>query len=225
LEWVLRVQQYLATGGDIMDIQFYGANCVVIATKQVRLVFDDTLASLGGKSIVKEGDICFFTSAHPEAVPGAKMTVDIPGEYEISGVSVHGLQSRAHIDTENERNAVMYKVTVGDTKVLVTGHVFPKFSESKLEDIGLVDVMIVPVGGNGYTLDPEGALQAIKQVEPKIVIPTHYADPVLHYEVPQQTLADALKVIGIEPKETVKKFTFKPAEVSDATQLVILEKS
>lgn len=208
-----------------MDIQFYGANCVVITTKQVRLVFDDNLTSLGGKSIVREGDICFFTSPHPDAVAGARMLVDIPGEYEISGVSVHGLQSRAHIDTESERNAVMYKVTVGDSKVLVTGHVFPKFSEAKLEDIGLVDVMIVPVGGNGYTLDPEGALQVIKQVEPKIVIPTHYADNSLSYEVPQQTLDEALKVIGIEPKETVKKFVFKPAEGSEATQLVVLEKN
>lgn len=208
-----------------MDIQFYGANCVVITTKQVRLVFDDNLASLGAKSITKEGDVCFFTSSHPSAVAGAKMAVDIPGEYEISGVSVHGLQSRAHMDTDAERNAVMYKVTVGDTKVLVTGHVFPKFSEAKLEDIGLVDVMVVPVGGNGYTLDPEGALQVIKQVEPKIVIPTHYADPSLAFEVPQQTLEDALKVIGIEPKETVRKFAFKPAEVSEATQLVVLEKS
>lgn len=208
-----------------MDIQFYGANCIVITTKQTRLVFDDNLTSLGVKSVVREGDICFFTSAHQEAVPQAKMVVDVPGEYEISGVSVHGLQSRAHTDTDNERNAVMYKITVGDTKVVVTGHVFPKFSDSKLEDIGLVDVMIVPVGGNGYTLDPEGALQVIKQVEPKIVIPTHFADPALHYEVPQQTLADALKIIGIEPKETLKKFVFKPAEVSDATQLVVLEKS
>lgn len=208
-----------------MDIQFYGGNCVILSTKQVRLVFDDNLLSLGAKSITKEGDICFFTAAHPEPVTGAKMVVDVPGEYEISGVSIHGLQSRAHIDTDSERNAVMYKVTVGDTKILVTGHVFPKFSEAKLEDIGLVDVMIVPVGGNGYTLDPEGALQAIKQIEPKIVIPTHYADSGLQYEVPQQTLEEALKVIGIEPKETVKKFTFKPAEVTDATQLIVLEKS
>jgi L-ascorbate metabolism protein UlaG (beta-lactamase superfamily) len=208
-----------------MDIQFYGANCIVITTKQVRLVFDDNLASLGAKAVVREGDICFFTSSHPEIVPNAKMLVDVPGEYEISGVSVHGLQTRAHIDTDVERNAVMYKVTIGDTRILVTGHVFPKLSEAKLEDIGLVDIMLVPVGGNGYTLDPEGALQVIKQVEPKIVIPTHYADAALQYEVPQQALDDALKVIGIEPKETVKKFTFKPAEVSEATQLVVLEKN
>lgn len=207
-----------------MDIQFYGANCVVIATKQIRLVFDDNLESLGAKSIAREGDVCLFTSAH-EPVTKAKMTIDLPGEYEISGISIHGMQARAHMDDETERNAVMYKITAGDVRVLVTGHVYPKLSEAKLEDIGLVDIMIVPVGGNGYTLDPTGALQVIKQVEPKIVVPTHYDDSALSYEVPQQSLDDALKNIGIEPKETTKKLQFKPAEATDTTQLIVLEKS
>ena len=207
-----------------MDIQFYGANCIVINTKQIRLVFDDNLEALGAKSIVREGDVCLFTSAH-DPVSRAKMTIDLPGEYEVSGVSIHGIQTRAHIDTDTERNAVMYKVTVGDTRVLVTGHIYPVLSEAKLEDIGLVDVMVMPVGGNGYTLDPTGALQVIKQVEPKLVVPTHFADAALNYEVPQQSLEDAITGLGMEPKETVKKLQFKAAEVTDTTQLVILEKS
>ncbi len=208
-----------------MDIQFYGANCVVISTKQVRLVFDDNLAALGAKSVAKEGDISLFTTAHPEPVAGSRMLIDMPGEYEISGVNIHGMQSRAHMDADTERTAVMYKVTAGEMSILVTGHVFPKFSDAKLEDIGMVDVMVVPVGGNGYTLDPTGALQVIKQVEPKMIIPTHYDDKALNYEVPQQTLEEALKVIGMERKEGTTKLQLKPSELTDTTQLVILEKA
>jgi L-ascorbate metabolism protein UlaG (beta-lactamase superfamily) len=85
--------------------------------------------------------------------------------------------------------------------------------------------MFVPVGGNGYTTDATGALQLIKQVEPKIVIPTHYNDSNLKYEVPQTELADALKTMSMEPKEAIGKFQFKPAEVSDTTQVVVLETS
>ena len=208
-----------------MDIQFYGANCVVISTKQVRFVFDDNLASLGAKSITREGDVCLFTMQHPEVVPGSKMTIDIAGEYEVSGVNIRGIQARAHLDGEQERNATMYKVTLGDVRILVIGHVYPKLSESKLEDIGLVDVLVVPVGGTGYTMDPTGALQVVKAIEPKVFIPTHYADTDLAYEVPQQTLEDALKTFGMEPKETVKKLQYKSADMSDTTQLVVLEKS
>ena len=208
-----------------MDIQFYGANCIVITTKQVRLVFDDNLATLGGHSVARDGDVCLFTTAHPESIVGAKLTIDTPGEYEANGVSIHGIQTRSHMDGDTERNAVMYKVTIGDTRVLVTGHIYPILSETRLEDIGLVDIMIVPVGGNGYTLDPTGALQVVKQIEPKVIIPTHYEDAALKFEVPQQTLDDALKAIGMEPKETIKKFVYKPVEIGEATQLVVLEKS
>ena len=127
------------------------------------------------------------------------------------------------MDEEGKKSAVVYKVTWGDTRVLVTGHVFPKLSEEQLETIGIVDVMFVPVGGNGYTLDATGALQLIKAVEPKIVVPTHYEQKGLDYEVPQAGLSDALQALGMEPKEAVTKLQFKPAEVTDTTQLIVLE--
>ncbi len=208
-----------------MDIQFYGANCVVLSSKQARVVVDDTLASLGGKSVAKEGDICLFTAPHTTAPAGAKIVIDMPGEYEASGVSVFGVQARAHMDEEKQHTTTMYKISWGETDVLVTGHIFPKLSEADLESIGLVDIMFVPVGGNGYTTDATGALQLIKQIEPKIVIPTHYADSSLKFEVTQQTLEDALKILGMEPKETTKKFQFKPSEITATTQLVLLEKA
>jgi len=206
-----------------MDMQFYGANCVVLSNKQTRVVIDDNLASLGAKGVVKDGDICLFTMAH-EAVPGApKLVIDMPGEYEASNVSIFGLQARAHMDEDGQKSAVMYKITWGDVRVLVTGHVFPKLTDAELEAIGIVDVMFVPVGGNGYTLDATGALQLIKAVEPKLVVPTHYDDAKLKFEVPQAALEDALKNMSMEPKETVVKLQFKPAEVTDTTQLVVLE--
>ncbi len=207
-----------------MDIQFYGANCVVFSGKQARVVVDDTMASLGAKAVAKEGDICLFTGSQGVQVPGTKIVIDTPGEYEVSGVSIFGVQARAHMDEDGKKSATMYKISWGDTDILVTGHVFPKLSDADLEAIGLVDVMLVPVGGNGYTLDATGALQLIKQVEPKIVIPTHYDDSALKFEVPQAALEDALKTLGMEPKETTKKFQFKPGEVSDTTQLIVLEK-
>lgn len=208
-----------------MDIQFYGANCLVLSNKQARLVVDDNLTAMGGKSVLRDGDVCLFTGEQGVVVAKPKIMIDMPGEYEVGSVSVLGIQVRSHMDEDGKKSAAMYKVTWGDTKVLVTGHVFPKLSDAELETIGLIDVMLVPVGGNGYTLDGTGAMQLIKQVEPKIVVPTHYADSSLRFEVPQQSLEDALKAIGMEPKETTKKFQFKAAEATDTTQLVVIEKS
>lgn len=206
-----------------MDMQFYGANCVVLSGKHARVVIDDNLAALGGKSVTKDGDICLFTSEHTAPSGKPKLVLDTPGEYEASNISVFGLQARSHMDEAGKQSAVIYKITWGETRVLVTGHIFPKLTDTELEQIGIVDVMFVPVGGNGYTLDAAGALQVIKAIDPKLVIPTHYSDTSLKFEVPQVELSDALHTIGMEPKETVPKLQFKPAEVTDTTQLVVLE--
>lgn len=206
-----------------MDIQFHGANAISITYKNSRIVIDDTLAELGAKSITKAEDVALYTGPH-SAAAGARLTLDGPGEYEVADISVIGIAARAHVD-EAGKNATMFKLVVGDQSVLVTGHIYPQLSENQLEAIGLIDVLIVPVGGNGYTVDPVGALKLIKAIEPKIVVPVHYDDKALKFPVPQQELGAALKEIGMEPKETVTKLKLKPTEQADVTQLIVLEKS
>lgn len=207
-----------------MDVQFYGANCVSLATKQARVVFDDNLAELGGKSVLKAGDIALFTTQQTSAPKQElKIMIDRPGEYEVSGISIYGIQSRAHMDEQGKQTAAMYKLVIDDLKVLVTGHIYPDLSDKQLENIGMIDVMIVPVGGNGYTLDGIGALKLIKKIEPKLVIPTNYDMAGLNFPVPQQTLQDALKSLAMEPKETVSgKLRIKSTDLNDVTQLVVL---
>jgi len=207
-----------------MDLQFYGANCVTITVKNTRIVVDDNLADLGGKATTKPGDIALFTGVHGIPAVDVKLSIDMPGEYEVSDISIIGMPARAHLD-EGGLAATMYKIISGDTSVLIVGHIYPELSERQLEAIGLVDAMVVPVGGSGYTLDPIGALKIVKAVEPKLVIPTHYAEKGLTYPVPQVELPAALHDLAMEPQETVSKLRIKPAELSDVTHLVVLEKS
>lgn len=208
-----------------MEIQFYGANCLSIGSKQVRLVIDDNLAELGGKTVAKEGDVALFTATHTSPAQPPKLVIDQPGEYEVSGVSIYGIAARAHVDTEGQKTTTMYKVVLEDMSLLVTGHIFPELSDAQLEAIGMVDVMFVPVGGNGYTLDAIGALKLIKKIEPKLVVPTYYDDPKLTFPVPEQSLDQALKALAMEPKETVAKLRLKPGDLGDVTQLIVLEHS
>ncbi len=207
-----------------MDLQFYGANCVSLTHKGSRLVIDDNLAELGAKAVTKADDVALFTGSQHPAV-NARLVFDGAGEYEVVDISVIGIAARAHIEEEGQFGATMFKLVIGDQNVLFTGHIYPELSDTQLEAIGRVDVLIVPVGGNGYTVDPVGALKLIKAIEPKLVIPTHYADKTLKFPVPQQDLAAVLKELGMEPKETVGKLRLKPGELTDVTQLIILEKS
>lgn len=207
-----------------MDLQFYGANCFSVAYKGARVIIDDNLADLGAKSVTKAEDVGLYTSAHGGTATPARLLFDGPGEYEVSDISVIGIPARAHVD-ESGLNATMFKLIAGDQSILFTGHIYPELSDTQLEAIGLVDILVVPVGGNGYTVDPAGALKLIKAIEPKLVVPSHYADKSLKYPVPQQDLAHALNEMTMEPKETVTKLRLKPGELSDVTQLIVLEKA
>lgn len=208
-----------------MDIQFYGANCVVFSTKGVRIVVDDNLADLGGKSVVKTGDIVLYTGAHGEPAAETKLVIDGPGEYEVSDVSIYGIPAQSHLDEPGQHSATMYKILTKELSIFVTGHIAGSLSDDQQERIGMIDVMVVPVGGNGYTLDPIGALKVIKAIEPKLVIPTHYEMKGLNYPVPQQDLEHALHELSMEPKERTAKLKLKSSDLSDVTQLIVLEKS
>lgn len=210
-----------------MELQFYGANCVVANFKNVRLVIDDNLASLGAKSITRDSDVVLQTNPLGERAEKAntKLVISSPGEYEVAGVSIYGVAARAHMDEAGKTSATMYKLVYNDLAVLIVGHIYPQLSEQQLEQIGEVDAMVVPLGGNGYTIDAVGALKLIRSIEPKLVIPTHYEDKSLKFESPQQSLEQAMKELSMEPKETTQKLKLKAGELSDVTQLVLLEKA
>jgi L-ascorbate metabolism protein UlaG (beta-lactamase superfamily) len=203
-----------------MEIQFYGANCLRIVTKKAVVVIDD----MDGK-VVKAGDVALFTGTHTAPKAAVKLYIDQPGEYEVSDVSIQGVAARAHMDEEKKHTATIFKLEAGDIRLVVTGHIYPELSDQQLEALGVVDVLAVPVGGSGFTLDPVGALTIIKEIEPKVVIPTHYADKAVTYEVPQVGLDHALKELAMEPKETVAKLKLKSGELSDVMQLIVLETS
>ncbi len=207
-----------------MDLQYYGANCIRINTKEASIVVDDTLEAVGLKSIIKPDDIVLKTVFDPEAVQKEVLSINQPGEYEVSKVAIQGIPARAHIDEEGQLSATIFKLTNPEIRLVVTGHIHPDLDEVQLEAIGTVDVLVIPVGGGGYTLDALGALKIIKKIEPKIIIPVHYADPRVKYEVPQAELAEALKNMSIEVHETVPRLKLKASDLPEATQLIVLER-
>jgi len=207
-----------------MEIQYYGANCVRISNKKASVIIDDNLEGLGLKSVTKEGDIALRTFGTFKDNKNVKIVIDSPGEFEVSNISVKGIAARSHMDEDKLKSAVIYKLTISDIRVVIAGHIFADLSDEQLEALGTVDILIVPIGNAGYTLDSVGASKVIRKIEPKMVIPTHYADSEINYEVPQQSLDEAMKELPFEKKEAVPKLKLKESDLPEITELVILER-
>lgn len=205
----------------MFDIDYKGGNSVVIATKNLKLVSDPKLSIFGLKDAnVKDALELATESRFLIESSEARLAIEGPGEYEIGNFSIRGIAATRHIDTEAEKaGTTMYRIVIGDVSIALLGNITGKLSEDQLEAIGVVDIAIIPVGGGGYTLDGTDAARLIRQIDPKVVIPVHYADTSLSYEVPQDDLSVFISELGA-PVETVDKYKVKASASLPAVMTV-----
>lgn len=207
-----------------MQIDFYGANCIRIKTKSGAVVFDDNLAILGAKSISTQDDVAVSTNEALASAPAkSKLFLSLPGEYEIGDIMLTGIAAQAHIDEKGSMNSVIYKGIAGDIKFAVLGHIAADLSEEQLEHIGVVDVLLVPVGGGGYTLDAIAAAKVTKKISPRVAIPTHYEQKGIKYEVPQTDYKEFVSIMAVETDESSSQvLKLKKSSLPEVMEIKIL---
>ena len=194
----------------MFDIEYKGGNTVVIATKKSKLVVDPKQSVIGLKDIDTKGMLTLATEPRFEVVSAESiLQIEGPGEYEVGDFAVRGVPAQRHLDSDGF-GSTMYRVEIGDVRIAILGNIDPKLSEDQLESIGVVDIVIIPVGGGGYTLDATAAAHLVRQIDAKVVIPVHYADSALKYEVPQEDFEVFHKELGGEV-ENVDKLKVKTA--------------
>jgi len=208
----------------MFDIEYKGGNTVVISTKKAVLVVDPKLSLVGLKDMTTKDAIALATEARfATNSSDARLNLEGPGEYEISSFSIRGASAQRHIDTgADEPIATIYRIEIGDVRVGLLGNIAPKLREDQLEDLGVLDILVLPVGGNGYTLDATSAATIVRQIDPKVVIPVHYADDALKYEVPQDILETFTKELAAPvDAEVGSKYKIKSSSQLPQTLTVV----
>lgn len=203
-----------------MDITYLGAGSVKLSGRQLNLVIDPYTEANGLGKFQTKADVAIFTTLPGDTSPQFPMTIDGPGEYEVKGSSVRGVSAQLHID-ESGRRGTVYAVQVDGVNVVVLGNVAGKLHNDDVETLGSVDVLVVPVGGHGLTLDAEGAAALVAQLEPGYVVPVHYADPKTTYDMPQDEVGVFLREMGSTP-EPQPRLRVNAKEIPAETELVVL---
>lgn len=206
----------------MFDIEYKGGNGVVLTSKSASLIVDPRLSLVGLKDIKTKDEIELATESRFRVENSdARIIIDCPGEYEVGDFTIRGFAASRHIDTpESEKLSTMYRIECGDVRTAILGNIDPKLSDDQLEGIGLVDVLVLPVGGGGYTLDATSAATIVRSIEPKVVVPVHFADSGLKYEVPQDSLETFVKELGA-PVEQMPKLKIKSMATLPQTLTVI----
>lgn len=205
-----------------MEIQYYGANSIKITTKKSVISVDPSSDIVKLSTDLKKTNTVLATRPElSEGVSEGIFLVTSPGEYEFDDYSVKGIAAQPHTGSVGDLSATIYRLSSADTVILFVGHIDSKLTEDQLEAIGMVDIVVVPVGGNGYTLDAQGAASVVRALEPKLVIPVHSAADKLDYSVPQAELELFTKELGAHvAEETVDKYKVKSLPEQLTVQII-----
>ena len=211
----------------MFDIEYKGGNGIVVTTKKTSLVIDPKVSLVGLKDLSVKDAVELATEARFLLNdPAARLVLEGPGEYEVGDFSIRGVAAQRHIDTEqDEKRATIYRIEVGDVRIALLGNIDATLSDDQLEALGVVDILLVPVGGGGYTLDATSAATLTRHIGPKVVIPIHYADSALSYEVSQDDVEVFTKELAA-PVESVAKYKLKSAAgLPEVMTTVVVDRS
>ncbi len=214
----------------IMDINWYGQSMFRFKGKTTTVVIDPYNPQMLGLKPLKEieSSLVLVSHHHPDhdyvqAVVDHPMIIDGPGEYEISGISIIGVQTYHDMNKGAQRGTnTVYNVEIDGINVVHLGDLGHILSEEDISGIGNVDILLIPVGGN-YTINAEDAAKIVAQLEPKIVIPMHYKFDDLKLEI--DSVEPFLKEMGVEGLTPSPKLTISREKLPGETQVILLSKS
>jgi len=215
-----------------MEITWYGHSCFRLTERSMATVVTDPYdyRQVGYESLKLKGDIVTVSHNTPghnfvSAVKSDPHIIDGPGEFEIGGVFVTGIQTNGHAKKDvNEIRNTLYLFDYNGINVLHLGDLNRVPSQSEVEDFGPVHVALVPVGAGG-SLTAIKATEVISLLEPNIVIPMHYATPSTGNTVQKlEPLSKFLKEMGISAPEVQPSIKIpNVSSLPEETKVIVLD--
>ncbi len=208
-----------------MEISWLGHSCFQIKGKQTTIVTDPYSPDLGYSLGEPAAQIVTVSHQHPghnylPGVSGEPRLITAPGEYEIAGVLIIGIATYHDAERGSQRgNNTVYLIEVDDIAVCHLGDLGHVLNMEQVEELGTVDILLLPVGGK-TTIGAATAAEVVRQLEPKVVIPMHYQTPALSREL--EPVERFLKEIGTGQSDPQPKLSFTKSHLPDSTQVFLL---
>ena len=209
-----------------MEIVWYGLSCFRLSERGLATVVTDPYDPSSGLPALKlKADIVTISHDAPghnyvKAVKGERRAITGPGEYEIGGVFITGIAMLPKDVKKNGSNAsTLYVFDFEGLTIAHLGDLAYVPTQSQIEDLGAVDIVLVPVGGGG-ALGASEAAEVVSLIEPSIVVPMHYKTgkddskltPVNRF----------LSEMGISKADPVPVLKASKSSMSEETQVVVL---
>lgn len=168
-----------------MELKWFGQSCFYLTSNTGTRVLMDPFARWFGYRLPRvEAEVVttshdHFDHNYIQAVDGNFYHIDQPGTYQVKDISIRGILAwhDAFQGSKRGRN-IIFCFNVDGLNVCHLGDLGHLLSPEQIEDIGKVDILLLPVGGR-FAITVAEALEVRKQIQPVITIPMHYRTPAL----------------------------------------------
>jgi L-ascorbate metabolism protein UlaG (beta-lactamase superfamily) len=208
-----------------VDITWLGHSCFRIKGSQAAIITDPFPPDLGYTLGKQTAEIVTVSHQHPshsyiQGIGGEPHIIKGPGEYEISNVLIIGIATfHDAIKGQAKGKNTAYLMEIDGLAVCHLGDIGHVLSDEQVEEMGSVDVLLLPVGGVS-TINAAMASEIIRKVEPRAVIPMHYKTPAIKRQL--DPVEDFLKEMGMGQVEPRPKLSVTKSNLPVSTQVFLL---
>jgi len=210
-----------------MEIVWLGHSCFRLRAREAVVITDPCPKSTGYSMGRPTADIVTVSHDHEghsavQGVAGSPRVVRGPGEYEMAGVLMAGIRTYH----DNQRGAqwgtnTAFIIEAENLRFCHLGDLGHLPTPEQVETMGGIDVLLVPVGG-GNTLDAATAAETVSLLEPRLVLPMHYATPASTR--PLEALDRFLKEMGASSTAApLPRLSVSRSTLPHETQVTILD--
>lgn len=162
-----------------MDLVFLGHSSFRLHADGMVVVTDPFPEEIELRMDARSAAVVTVSNTHPnhsaaDTVAGEPRIFRAPGEYEYNGIIVRGVMTPLPSGVSHEHRNVAYTIEIDGVNVCHLGDLALPLTTRQIDELKPVDVVLVPVGGH-CTVNLDQALQTVQDLDPRIVIPMHFA--------------------------------------------------
>jgi len=185
----------------------------------------------GYAPVATTANVVTISNGHPHhaglsGITGKPRVLRGPGEYEIGGALIWGIRTQPRkIDGVRGPRNTAFIIQLEELTVCHLGDLAEApLSAEELTRIKDADVLLVPVGGN-CTINATQAAAVVAQVEPKLIVPMHYATEETRGHLSLDEIERFCKELGASDATPRQRLSITPTSLPSEPTVVLLEKS
>ena len=216
-----------------MDITWLGHACFRLRGRDVTILTDPYEGDdWGYASLSASANVVTVSNSHPHhaglsGIEGQPRVLRGPGEYEIGGALIWGVRTAPRPDSNGSSvpKNTAYVIQLEDLTVCHLGDLArAPLSVEELTRIKDSDVLLVPVGGY-CTINATQAAGIVSQVEPRIIVPMHYATDETRGYLELDDIARFCRELGASEVTPRNRLNVTPSSLPSEPTVVLLERS